>query len=617
MKKIVYLFFALFILGGAPAVCSEFGGIKVYNVRLPIYNKDRLRYMIFCAAMTRKADKIFAEDSIIDIVKNNIDVNKIVYFENLKLYKLGTSPEAVAEFWKDKTNTTGFISSSRAVILQDSQIASGDKKVLFRSPKVDLNGVGFTANFDTRITKVHHKVNILLRMKTPKKGEQISKKDIVKIQADSMIMDMQKDLITLIGNVKVDDSGFDIFCDRLVLDLNKDNKVDKKESAKETSQSGFSKISCFGKVKIFSKTADGEVKKGAGQRAFADKAVYLKSKEQFILTGKNSRIYDGNDMLSGDKIIIWKETGRLQAFKNCFAETGNKSANKPKKTILKSDFIDFDHKNNLGIFTGHVRVKDTAFKLNCNKMLVYLQERKKKKKTDSSKKEINKIVCIGSVIADDPAARVNCDRMVITLRDIAPGSKNTDGAVSDTREIDLIKCFDNVHMINKPKDPKTKSTIVNSDKAVLNIRGNVTDLLGNVKIEEESFYLTCNKMKILSKDITPEQAAANAAVNLENPEDTPKHIGIGDTKEITKVICLEKVVMTRKLSFEKQEARGDKGVYIINDHMITLTNNKGKPTLRRGPTLMEGNKIILWTNSEKLDIEEGTLKSIDGSGILN
>jgi len=614
LKKMIYLFFALFILGGPAAFCDEFSALKVYNVRLPIYNKKRLRYMIFCAVMSRKADKIFTEDSIIDLIKNDIDVNKIVYFEGLKLYKLGTSPPDVAEFWKDKTNSIGFISSSRAIILQESNIASGDKEVLFRSPQIDLNGVGFVSNFDTRITKILDKVDIIIRMKPHVKGVKLTRKDIVKVKADSMIMDMEKDLVTLIGNVKVDDSGFDIFCDRLELDLSKDNLPEKKkESTNGANPVGISKISCFGKVEIYRKEAGLKSSKDASQRAFADKAVYLKHKEQFVLTGKNSRIYDGDDMISGDKIIIWKETGRLQAYKNCLVESLDKKPNKVKRTTLSSDFIDFDNKNNIGIFTGNVRVKDAPFKLNCNKMTVYLQDSKKKKETDSSKKELTKVVCVGSVIANDPKARLNCDRMVITFKDIAPGSKNLDGAVSNTREIDLIKCFDNVYMLNKPKDIKEKPTIVNSDKAVLNISKNVTDLLGNVKIEEPRFDLTCKRMKMLTKDITAEKAAANEAANLENPDDTPKHIGIGDSKELYEIICFEDVVMTRKLSREKQEARGDKGVYNINEHMVTLTCNKGKPTLQRGPNVMEGDEVILWTDSEQLDIENGTLKSTDGA----
>ena len=322
-------------------------------------------------------------------------------------------------------------------------------------------------------------------------------------------------------------------------------------------------------------------------------------------------------MISGDKILIWKETGRLQAFENCLVETVKGKGLKKKRTELTSDFIDFDHKKNFGVFTGHVRVKDGSFKLNCNKMNVYLEARKKKKDTDSSKKELIKIICTGSVSANDPRARVDCERMEITFRDIAPGAKNTDGAISDSREIDLIKCFDSVHIVNKPENIDDSATIINSDKAVLNIRGNVADLLGNVKIEEERFDLTCRKMKILAKDITLEQAAANDAANLENPDDTPKHIGIGDSKEITKIICWDDVVMARKDSIQLQEARGDKGVYIINEHMITLTNSKGKPTLRRGPTLMEGDKVIFWTDSENVDIEEGTLKSLDGTGLLN
>ena len=616
MKKIIYLLTTIIILAGTNALCDELGALKVYNARLPIYNKKRLRYMIFCTVMTRVANKLFADDAVIDLIKNNIDVNKIVYLENVKPYKLGTSPDKVAEFWKDKTNSIGIISTSKATVIQESKIASGDKKVFFRSPQIDLNGVGFTANFDTRVIKVLTKVNIVIRMKKHEKGKKLSPKDIIRVKADSMLMEMEKELVTLTGNVKVNEATFDIDCDRLVLDLSNDGNDIKKDSKGGLNPGGISKISCFGKVKIIRKLSAEEIKKGGSQKAFADKAVYLKSKEQIILTGKNPQIYRGKDMISGDKIILWKDTGRLQAFKNCLVEIVDKKALKPKKTELTSDYIDFDYNKDIGIFTGHVRVRDAAMKLNCNKMTVHMEERKKKKATDSSKKELVKIICIGSVIARDPRAMLNCDRMVITFRDIPKLSKNTDAAISDTREIDLIKCFGNVRIVTVPKDSKTKATIINADNSVLNIRGNVADLLGNVKIEESQFDLTCNKMKILAKDITPEQAAANIAENMQNPDDTPKHIGIGDTKEITKIICLEDVVMKRKTTDEVQKATGEKGVYIINEHKVTLTSEKGKPTLQRGPTVMEGSKVILWTNSEELDIEDGHLKTMDGSALF-
>ncbi len=616
MKKIIYLLATLLMLTGTVATCDELGALKVYKARLPIYNKQRLRYMIFCATMSRKADKLYADDVIIDLIKNHVDINKIVYYDDLKLYKLGINPEKVAEFWKDKTNSIGFISTSKATIIQESKIASSDKEVFFRSPQIDLNGVGFTANFDTRVIEVLNKVDIIIRMKKQENGKKLSAKDIVKVKADSMLMEMEKDLVTLIGNVKVDDATFNINCDRLVLDMNKDKNDVQKSSGGDLTPAGLSKITCLGKVKIIRKISADEFKKNGSQKAFADKAVYLKNKEQIILTGKKPRIYRGDDMISGDKIVLWKETGRLQAFQNCLVEVVNKKSKKTKKTELNSDFIDFDYNKNIGIFTGNVRVKDKAMKLNCNKMTVYMKDFKKKG-TTSTKKELTEIDCVGSVIAIDPRARVTCDRMVITFKDIPPHAKNRDAAVSDTREIDLIKCFDNVYMVNVPKDPKTKPTTINSDKSVLNIRDNVADLLGHVKIEEEKFNLTCKKMKILSKDITPEKAAENIIENQENPDDTPKHIGIGDTKEITKIICLEDVVMSRRHMGEPQKAIGDKGVYIINNQEIILTKENGKPTLQRGITVMEGSKVILDTSTGLLNIEDGHLKNLDGSSLLD
>ena len=612
MKKIVYLLITLFVLGETNVVSDELGALKVYKARLPIYKKKRLQYMIFCAIMTRKGDKIYADDAIIDLVKNSIDVNKIKYLENVKPYKLGTSPADVAKFWKDKTNSLGFISSSHATILQESKVTSGSKKVFFRSPQLDLNGLGFIANFDERIIKVLQDVDIIVRMNSDKTGSGISKGDIVRVKADSMIMNMGTKIITLIGNVKVNDAAFDIFCSRLMLDLNKDDDDKKKNGTIDPS--GISSISCFGKVKIIRKQSAEDLKKNGSQKAFADKAVYNTLNEQITLTGKNPQIHHGNDMISGRKIIIWKNSERLQAFKNCLVVSVDKEASKPKKTVLSSNFIDFDYANNLGIFSGHVRVKNANLKLNCNKMEVRLQTRGKKK---NGKKEIDKIICTGSVIVNDPRAQVNSDRMDIFFKDSVPGGSKSKVDINGggKREVSLIKCFGNVHMFNKPENAKEKPTIISSNDAVLNIPANVADLLGNVRIEESRFYLTCEKMKMIAKEITPEQAAANAIANQKIYSTTPKHIEIGDSRELTKIICLEKVVMTRKLSYEKQKACGDKGIYIINDHKIILTSKEGKPTLQRGPMIMEGSRIILWTDSEKLDVEDGTLKGFAGGGL--
>ncbi|MDD5597687.1 MAG: LPS export ABC transporter periplasmic protein LptC, partial [Victivallaceae bacterium] len=169
MKKFILFLFALLLLNGAVFRADELGALKIYKARLPIYHKRRLQLMIFCAVMTRKADKIFAEEAVIDILKKNIDINKIKYLEDTKPYALGTIPADVAEFWKDKTFSHGFIYSSKAVIQQESKVASGDQKVFFRSPQLDLNGIGFTANFNTRTIKVLEDVDILIRASSYKK----------------------------------------------------------------------------------------------------------------------------------------------------------------------------------------------------------------------------------------------------------------------------------------------------------------------------------------------------------------------------------------------------------------------------------------------------------------
>ena len=789
MKKILYILITILILGGTPGICDDLGGLKILKARLPIYHKKRLQFMIFCAVMTRQANKIFADDAVIDIVKKNVDINDIKYYEDIKLYKLGAANSDIIDFWKNKNNTLGFITSSKATILQESKVASGSEKVYFRSPQLDLDGVGFTANFDTRLIKVLNDVNIIIRMKPPEKTMSGTKKDIVKVKADSMIMDMQKELVTLIGNVKVNEANFDIFCSKLLLDLKKQDdakqvkKKEKSDSDNGLDPTGVSQIICLGDVKIIRKVSEAELKKNGPQEAFADKAVYNTVHERITLTGKSPSIRRGTDMISGQKIVIWKNSERLKAYKNCLVEVSDPNAKVPRKTELESDFIDFDYSNNLGLFVGHVRVKNADFRLNCNKMAIHLQDRdsnkkdivktliassgkkdlreivcmgnviitrnrldasgkderalagravyvlkdnkiilsgknpliisgrdsvsgkimhvwldqnrlkvlkdskitlekesakgktlikshssdlnyggnelafsgkvkitdpqmnlncdnmkiyldepeKTKKETDvkpddislagpGSKKDVRKIVCTGSVRAADPRASVNCERMVVTFKDSVSGTKQSPlGGIggNSKREVDLIKCYDKVQIANKPEQPDVKPTIATANKAILNIPGNVADLVGKVEIEESRFNLTCEKMKIFAKDITKEQAAINQKVNQQMDDMVPQHVGIGDAKELTKIICLDNVVMKRKLPNELQKATGDKAVYIVKEHNVTMTgkDEEHKPTLQRGPTIMEGKKIILWTDSEKLEIQEGVLKNFDPSGL--
>ncbi|MDD5698715.1 MAG: LptA/OstA family protein [Victivallaceae bacterium] len=772
MKRLFYLLVAAFTVSGGGAPADELGALKGSAGHWAIYHKEHLQFMIFWKEIIRIADKTYAKDAVIDLIKKNIDINKIKYLENAKPYPLDTPTPAVAEFWKDKISSDGFIVTSKATILQEKKTVSSNEKVFFRSPQLDLNGIGFTADFDSKIIKVLQEVNIIIRMKADPKGKAAAKDNVVKTQSDSMIIDMSKELITLIGNIRIDETDFNIFCDRLLIDLkkNKNKNILPQNSGELFNPSGVSQITCLGNVKIIRKTAAAELKKNGSMKAFADQAIYSTVSEEITLLGKNPRIYYGNDMVSGEKIVYWKNSARLQAFKNCLVETLDKRTDTPRIARLNSDSIDYA--GNRGVFTGNVLGRYGDYRLNCNQMTFYLKpqgENQPKPKlmksliADSGKKElkevvctgnvtitrigktpgkiekavagqaeyvlrdnklilsqnqpfiisgrdsvsgrrmvvwldqnrlkvaqnsklvlgsrqttvisdssdlnyggdeltfngrvkvdnpqldltcdnmkifleaekkterniepgnslfsadsksgkkVDKIVCTGAVRTENPRARVDCDRMVITFKERAAASARPDIGIGGegSGDVDLIKCFGNVRMTDKPEDAKTRPTVITSDNAILNIPGNIADLVGKVRFEEPRFTLNCAKMKLLAKDITAAQATANEAENKKNTMNTvPTHIGLGKTKELTKIICLDKVVMIRKLPHEVQKACGDKAVYEVSEHKAVLTGINSKPTLQRGPTVMEGEKIILWTDSEKLDIEQGTLKNI-------
>ncbi|MFA6714336.1 MAG: LptA/OstA family protein, partial [Victivallaceae bacterium] len=568
MKKFILFLSALLLLNCAGSRGDELGALKIYKARLPIYHKKRLQLMIFCAVMTRKADKIFAEEAVIDIFKRNININNIKYLEDIKPYVLGTTPADVAEFWKDKTFSHGFIYSSKAIIQQESKVASGNEKVFFRSPQLDLNGIGFTANFDTRVIKVLEDVDILIRTNPYKKDAKEKTDTIIKAKSNSMIIDMGKELITLIGNVKVDEANFNIFCDRLEIDLKK-NKQDKtgKDEAKQDeglTPSGVSQITCIDNVKIIRKISAEEKQKNGSQKAFADRAVYKTTDEQIILTGKNPQIYRGNDMISGEKIILWKKSERLQVFKNCLVKMTAPQDPKKKETELNSDFIDFDYAKNIAVFTGHVRVKNADFKLNCNKMTIYLEDRAKPEKdlkksliAASGKKDLKEIVCTGDVVIrrmnsekNEKALAENAVYVLkenkITLSGGSPFIISGTDSVSGKRMLvwldqNRLKVTKNSKIIINQDSiaPKagTGKTTVTSNSSDLNYGGNELSFSGSVKIDNPQMNLVCDNMKIFLDETE----------KTKKPEKTPKTdmslISPGNSggKDVNRIVCIGSV----------------------------------------------------------------------------
>jgi len=167
IKTIFTLCLLLALIMPVTKVCGESENIhslKTINARLPMYNKDRLQFFVYSRELVRQGNKIDAQDAIIDIIRKGVNVDSIKYMDKVKLYPLGTPVAQVLDFWKDKLHSEGIIMSPAAQIDQSSKSASGMDKVYFRSPMMDLDGVGFLANYDKRNVLIRKDVQIVIRI---------------------------------------------------------------------------------------------------------------------------------------------------------------------------------------------------------------------------------------------------------------------------------------------------------------------------------------------------------------------------------------------------------------------------------------------------------------------
>ncbi len=476
--KINFVLFVLLAIGLPAGKVSgadnNIHSLKTINARLPMYHKDQLQFFVYSRELVRQGNKVEAQDAIIDIIRKGVNVDNIKYMDKVKPYSLDAKPAEVLDFWKDKLHSEGIIMSSAAQIDQSSKTASGMEKVFFRSPAVDLDGIGFLANYDKRNVLIRKDVQIVIRMQAVEAAQKKSGKSPassasgdVDVTSDTMLIDFENNIITLEGHVKVNESRFNIDCNKLILymktgaveglsdrDLLKgraaktetpqaEPKRDLAKTKKDDNQQALSKVVCIGNVVISRKLSKEDLDKGA-QVAKAGKAIYDMNTQQIVLTDDKPSIARGRDTITGKTITLWRETERMQVEKDALItmKIPKKAEEKAKLDAMKSteiyaDFMDIDYPGNQAVFTGNVKINDAIMDLDCHKMTIYLEDRpdgaKKAKPANltpeqaltenvKASKDVSEIICVGDVVVSRKAASADgetayADKAIYNLKE--------------------------------------------------------------------------------------------------------------------------------------------------------------------------------------------------------
>ena len=129
-------------------------------------------------------------------------------------------------------------------------------------------------------------------------GRSLSEDRKIHITADKLISDNEVDYAEFIGNVRATQEDTVITADRLKIFVKKN--PDNKDAPGAGTQS-INKIIASGNVKI---NFDNRV-------AVTSQAVYNTETRVLVLSGDNSRIISGKDSISGEKITLYRTTGRI------------------------------------------------------------------------------------------------------------------------------------------------------------------------------------------------------------------------------------------------------------------------------------------------------------------
>ena len=123
------------------------------------------------------------------------------------------------------------------------------------------------------------------------------------ISADTMDMDMKNNLITLIGDVEVDDLQNKLTADKMLVYLQETKGGESKKELKA--------VVALGNVIMARKAITEEDKQIGKREARSGRADYDAIAGIIVMTD-NPILYQGNNYMKGERIILWKNSDRMK-----------------------------------------------------------------------------------------------------------------------------------------------------------------------------------------------------------------------------------------------------------------------------------------------------------------
>ena len=383
--------------------------------------------------------------------------------------------------------------------------------------------------------------------------------DTTEITSDSADIDLENNVITLYGNVTVNDGTNLITCNKMEIYLEEDaadslvgtaekpvdpsaDKQEKQktaddadddadESASETGdeeeeeKKNIRMIVCTGDV-VCKKKADKDDPDGQDQIAMSDRAEFDVRKEIILMSGAHSNLAG---MLSESVYESMQQHVRA-----------NIIASYPLMTqgdtwMVGETFTVFIKENN------RTKVSDMKFYYTGASLFSEEADSEAEEKTASATListknadidlENNLITLTGDVDVDEEFNKVTCSKMVITLKEKEDEEEtvaaNAEDDMTENKEISGIACSGDVVLLRrKAPDSNGEDQIAMSDRADYDALKEIVDMTGSPVLMQGSNRLYGNHIKVHLKEnnrMEVETARANLAGKLlssENDRDT-------------------------------------------------------------------------------------------------
>ena len=164
------IFRSLTVVGLLLAVGGEFAqdtgtSAAMEDFALPEYRRGgRLQFILYGKRAENLGAFINLKKPILDIVKKDVhDISEVKPILNQPMYPFGAGAGEVKEFWKKYPHSQAFITSESAVYDKNTKMLRGDSLTELRSREMDIQGVGFDAEYEKKFVHIRSKVKVIIR----------------------------------------------------------------------------------------------------------------------------------------------------------------------------------------------------------------------------------------------------------------------------------------------------------------------------------------------------------------------------------------------------------------------------------------------------------------------